>query len=75
MAYSDVKGYLNDLVAGQGVFYTRLHQFRWYIKGPHFFALYEKSEELYDEITEAMDEVAKRLLITGCWRRTLLYTG
>lgn len=65
MANTDVKNYLNDLVATQGVFYIRLHQFHWYIKGPHFFALHEKFEELYDKVTEDMDEVAERLLAIG----------
>ncbi|GAA0351202.1 non-heme iron-binding ferritin Fri [Alkalibacterium iburiense] len=65
MANTEVKNYLNSLVATQGVFYTRLHQFHWYIKGPHFFALHEKFEELYDKVTEDMDEVAERLLAIG----------
>lgn len=65
MAKKDVKNYLNDLVATQGLLYTRLHQFHWYIKGPHFFALHEKFEELYDKVTADMDEVAERLLAIG----------
>lgn len=65
MAKQDVKDFLNDLVATQGVFYIRLHQFHWYIKGPHFFTLHEKFEELYDKVTADMDEVAERLLAIG----------
>lgn len=53
------------MVATQGQFYIRLHQFHWYVKGSHFFTLHEKFEELYDEATENLDVVAERLLAIG----------
>ncbi|GAA0501836.1 non-heme iron-binding ferritin Fri [Salinibacillus aidingensis] len=65
MTNTDVKEVLNKLVATQGLFYTRLHQFHWYIKGQHFFSLHEKFEELYNSVSESMDEVAERLLAIG----------
>ncbi len=60
-----VKDGLNKIVATQGLLYTKLHQYHWYIKGAHFFALHEKYEELYDKTTEDFDEVAERLLTIG----------
>lgn len=60
-----VKNVLNEIVATQGLLYTKLHQYHWYVKGPHFFALHEKFEELYDKVTEDFDEVAERLLTLG----------
>lgn len=65
MATESVKDYLNNLVATQGLFYTKLHQVHWYIKGPGFFELHVKFEEYYDKLTEQMDEVAERLLQLG----------
>lgn len=65
MASTEVKDYLNKVVATQGLFYIRLHQFHWYVKGSNFFALHEKFEEMYDEVTEDLDEVAERLLAIG----------
>ncbi|MEY8291056.1 DNA starvation/stationary phase protection protein [Carnobacteriaceae bacterium 52-44] len=65
MATQEVKDYLNTVVATQGLFYIRLHQFHWYVKGPHFFTLHEKFEELYDAVTENLDLVAERLLAIG----------
>ncbi len=65
MANQEVKDYLNTVVATQGLFYIRLHQFHWYVKGSHFFTLHEEFEELYDETTENLDEVAERLLAIG----------
>ncbi|MCC5896161.1 MAG: DNA starvation/stationary phase protection protein [Alkalibacterium sp.] len=65
MATEEVKSYLNNLVATQSLFYIKLHQVHWYIKGPGFFELHEKFEDYYDKLTEQMDEVAERLLQLG----------
>lgn len=65
MANKEVKEFLNTVVATQGVFYIRLHQFHWYVKGTHFFTLHEKFEELYDDVTANLDLVAERLLAIG----------
>lgn len=56
---------LNELVANQGVFYVKLHQYHWYVKGPHFFTLHEKFEELYNDTTENFDAFAERLIALG----------
>lgn len=65
MANADINNILNKVVATQGVFYIRLHQFHWYITGSDFLVLHEKFEELYDDITADMDEVAERMLMIG----------
>ena len=65
MTSTEVKDFLNKQVATLGVLYYRLHQFHWYVMGPHFFTLHEKFEELYDETTANLDEVAERLLAIG----------
>ncbi len=57
--------YLNELVSSLGVFYVKLHQFHWYVKGPSFYVLHEKFEEYYDEVTAQFDEVAERMLMIG----------
>lgn len=56
---------LNQLVANQGVLYVKLHQYHWYVQGPHFFTLHEKFEELYNETSEYFDAFAERLLAKG----------
>lgn len=56
---------LNVQVASWSVIYTKLHNFHWYVKGPSFFTLHVKFEELYDEATVHMDEIAERLLALG----------
>lgn len=56
---------LNELVANQGVLFIKLHQYHWYVQGPHFFTLHEKFEELYNETSEYLDAFAERLIAKG----------
>ncbi|WP_195571936.1 Dps family protein [Paenibacillus sp. 1001270B_150601_E10] len=56
---------VNQQVANLNVFYVKLHNYHWYVKGHMFFTLHEKFEEFYNEVTENMDEVAERLLTIG----------
>ncbi|WAA11791.1 Dps family protein [Fervidibacillus halotolerans] len=61
----ELKQNLNVLTANFSVMYMKLHHFHWFVKGPHFFSLHEKFEDLYNEVTGYMDEVAERLLTLG----------
>src|SRR5690606_29508236 len=61
----DLQKALNVQVANWSVLYTKLHNYHWYVKGPSFFTLHEKFEELYNEAAEVVDEVAERLLAIG----------
>lgn len=56
---------INLQIANWTVLYTKLHHFHWYVKGPNFFTLHEKFEELYTEAAGYMDELAERLLAIG----------
>lgn len=56
---------LNKQVADLGVLYMKLHSFHWNVKGPGFFTLHAKFEELYNEITLLFDEAAERLIAIG----------
>ncbi len=56
---------VNQLVANQGVLFVKLHQYHWYVQGPHFFTLHEKFEELYNETSEQFDLFAERLIAKG----------
>lgn len=56
---------LNVQVANWSVLYTKLHHYHWFVKGPMFFSLHEKFEELYDEAAAVVDEAAERLLAIG----------
>lgn len=62
---TEIAKVLNKQVANLNVLYMKVHHFHWYVKGPHFFALHTKFEEIYDEVTLHMDEVAERILTIG----------
>jgi starvation-inducible DNA-binding protein len=53
---------VNKQVANWSVLYMKLHNYHWYVKGPQFFTLHDKFEELYNEAAVHIDELAERLL-------------
>jgi starvation-inducible DNA-binding protein len=56
---------INQQIANWNILYTKLHHFHWYVKGPQFFTLHAKFEELYEEAAATIDEFAEQLLIIG----------
>lgn len=56
---------LNQLLINYQVHYQNLRLFHWNVKGPFFFVLHEKFEELYNEAAMKIDEVAERVLSLG----------
>lgn len=53
---------LNKLVSDWNVLFVKLHNFHWYVKGPGFFTLHTKFEELYTESATHIDVLAERIL-------------
>ncbi|MET1181096.1 MULTISPECIES: Dps family protein [Bacillales] len=56
---------VNKEIANFSVLYTKIHNYHWFVNGPHFFELHQKLEELYKEVTSNYDELAERLLAIG----------
>lgn len=56
---------LNDLVSDATVFYFKLHNYHWNIRGRQFFTLHEQFERLYTEWAGVLDELAERVLSLG----------
>lgn len=56
---------LNRQLANAMVLYMKLHNYHWYVKGPQFFTLHVKFEELYNEFAGYADDLAERLLTIG----------
>lgn len=56
---------LNTLLATYQVHYQRLRAFHWGVRGPHFFELHRKYEELYTDAAQKIDEIAERILTIG----------
>ena len=61
----ELLSHVNTQVANWTVLYTKLHNYHWFVKGPNFFSLHEKFEELYNEAGVHIDELAERLLALG----------
>lgn len=53
---------LNVLIADFTVFYQKLRHYHWNVKGPQFFKLHEKFEEIYTEVGVVIDELAERVV-------------
>lgn len=53
---------INKEISNFSLLYTKLHNFHWFVNGPHFFELHTKLEELYSESATNIDELAERLL-------------
>lgn len=56
---------LNKQLADWNVLFVKLHNYHWYVKGGDFFTLHAKFEELYNEASIHIDELAERVLIIG----------
>lgn len=65
MSKEKVSVILNKQIANWNVMFVKLHNFHWYVKGPQFFTLHTKFEELYTEAAVHIDELAERLLALG----------
>lgn len=53
---------LNQLLINYQVHYQNLRLFHWNVKGPFFFVLHAKFEELYLDAALKVDEIAERIL-------------
>ena len=56
---------LNAFLSDLNVFYRKLQNYHWNIKGREFFVIHAKLEEYYDEINAQVDEIAEHILMLG----------
>ena len=61
----DILNNLNTFLSDLNVFYRKLQNYHWNIKGKDFFTIHAKLEEYYDEVNKSIDEVAENLLMMG----------
>ena len=54
---------LNYLLSDLNVFYRKLQNYHWNIKGRDFFEMHVRLEEYYDEINDEIDELAEHILM------------
>lgn len=56
---------LNTFLCDLNVFYRKLQNYHWNVKGKDFFTVHAKLEEYYDGINKEIDEVAEHILSIG----------
>lgn len=56
---------LKQIQADCAVFYIKLHNYHWNVKGPDFHPVHAALEKMYDDVTDQMDEVAERVIQIG----------
>ena len=62
-ASKNVANALQELLADYQVLYTNLRGFHWNVKGKNFFVLHEQFENLYNNASDKIDEIAERILM------------
>lgn len=62
---SDIISRLKTHVADFAIMYIKLHNYHWHVYGMDFKQIHELTETYYDEVSEAYDEIAERILQLG----------
>ena len=56
---------LKQVQADCAVFYIKLHNYHWNVKGMDFYPVHSALEKMYDNFADLMDDVAERVLQLG----------
>lgn len=56
---------LQDLLADTYALYLKTHNFHWNMEGESFIGIHKLLEEQYEEMAEAVDEIAERIRALG----------
>ena len=62
-AVKPVVNALEQLLADYQIYYSNLRGFHWNVKGKDFFVLHSQFENLYNNASEKIDEIAERILM------------
>jgi starvation-inducible DNA-binding protein len=60
-----VAGLLRKVLADEYVLYTKTRKYHWNVQGPNFHDLHKIFEAQYEELDEAIDEVAEKIRSLG----------
>ena len=62
---SKVVEILKQIQADASVFYVKVHNFHWNVKGMDFHPTHKATEEIYEQFADVFDDVAERVLQIG----------
>ena len=74
MTNQETTSQLNTLLADYMVYYQKLRNYHWNVKGHEFFKLHEKFEEGYLQAAEWADDIAERILALGARPHSTMQT-
>lgn len=60
-----ISGALSKTLADTYVLYLKTQNFHWNVHGPVFYSLHKLSQKQYEEMAEAIDEIAERIRALG----------
>lgn len=58
---------LTHFLADTYALYLKTQNFHWNVKGPHFYSLHKLFEEQYQDLANAVDEIAERIRALGSY--------
>jgi len=64
-ARASISGALSQFLANTYTLYLKTQNFHWNISGPEFYSLHKLSEKQYEEMADAIDEIAERIRALG----------
>lgn len=64
-ARAAVVEHMNVILADHYLLLLKTHNYHWNVKGPLFKSLHDLTEDQYDDIFEAIDEIAERIRALG----------
>lgn len=62
---SKVAHILKQIQADSAVFFVKVHNFHWNVKGMDFHPTHKATEDIYEEFADVFDDVAERILQIG----------
>lgn len=62
---SNLMNKLSIIMADTYALYLKTQNYHWHVRGPHFKSLHELFETQYQELAEAVDAVAERMIMMG----------
>ncbi|GJM18390.1 MAG: general stress protein 20U [Phycisphaeraceae bacterium] len=65
MSDARVIEHLNGLLADAVIYYYKIHNYHWFVKGHRFKELHETFEGLYESAHQDLDDLAERVLTIG----------
>ncbi|WP_141733518.1 Dps family protein [Oligoflexus tunisiensis] len=62
---TQVSDSLQLLQADALVMFTKVHNYHWNVRGPQFYGVHARTEEIYEQFATIYDDVAERMLQLG----------